>query len=555
MSSKSYISRLSTVYFSRHMKQKLLVLAIVVTGFLIRISLINWDQGHHLHPDERMLIMVADRIRFFSHLNPDFFNYGSLPIYILKGTATAIEAISPLKVANYDGMLFAGRILSTLADTITIVIMYKIGMLVSKNKRIGLWAAFSYMIAFFPIQNSHFFIVDTFLTVFITLQLYLLILYNKNPRARTIGLLAIVSAAAVTTKVSAVIFMPVVAVGLLLPHFDLKSRVYDLQSIFVHALLCAMCYVLCAFLFMPYAFIEHARFISDVKLQTTMNNDPFIFPYTLQYVGTLPYLYYLKNIVLWGWGPVLSIISLIGLIRLMGQPHKTTLLILAFYAIYFVVLGKSAVKFMRYMLPLYPFFALLAGYGLCHIMNEKTRTICVVTIGITIAWTGMFLGLYANEHTRIEASKWIYDNIPAGRSLAVAHWDDRVPLDIPGINGSNIYQFIEFPLYEKDTPEKWTLMEQKLAETDYIIIASNRLYTPLTKLVTCERLPEDKCFPLTAQYYDDLFNERGGFTKVAEFSSPPRIGPFTIDDQSADESFTVYDHPKILIYKRRLHSG
>ena len=30
-----------------------------------------------------------------------------------------------------------------------------------------------------------------------------------------------------------------------------------------------------------------------------MNSDAYIFPYTLQYVDTTPYIYYLKQIFLW----------------------------------------------------------------------------------------------------------------------------------------------------------------------------------------------------------------------------------------------------------------
>ena len=41
-----------------------------------------------------------------------------------------------------------------------------------------------------------------------------------------------------------------------------------------------------------------------------------------------------------------------------------------------------------------------------------------------------------------------------------------------------------------------------------------------------------------------------GFDLVATFESDPSFGPFKLNDQSADESFTVYDHPKVLIFKK-----
>jgi hypothetical protein len=57
------------------------------------------------------------------------------------------------------------------------------------------------------------------------------------------------------------------------------------------------------------------------------------------------------------------------------------------------------------------------------------------------------------------------------------------------------------------------------------------------------------------KYYEDLFSGKSGFTKVAEFSSYPRIQLFgktifEFPDESAEETFTVFDHPVMRVYKR-----
>ena len=41
-----------------------------------------------------------------------------------------------------------------------------------------------------------------------------------------------------------------------------------------------------------------------------------------------------------------------------------------------------------------------------------------------------------------------------------------------------------------------------------------------------------------------------GFELIATFESPPTLGFLTFPDQSADESFTVYDHPKVMVFKK-----
>ena len=95
-------------------------------------------------------------------------------------------------------------------------------------------------------------------------------------------------------------------------------------------------------------------------------------------------------------------------------------------------------------------------------------------------------------------------------------------------------------------------MNEKLNRANYIIIASNRLYIPLQKLADCKKYKS--CYPMTADYYQKLFSGKLNFKKVAEFSAYPELNifniKFKINDDSADESFTVYDHPKIIIFKK-----
>ena len=516
------------------MKNKIAFFLIILSAFFIRICNINWDQGFHLHPDERMLIMVADRINFFKNLNPNFFNYGSLPIYLLK-------IISPN--GNYDSLLIAGRILSVTFDLLTIFFVYKIARVLFKDKKIPFFASFLYAISFFPIQNSHFFVVDVFLTTFTTMLVYFLLLYSKSPSIKKIIILSLVFAAMMATKFTAVIFLPII-IGVIL-----WKTMKQWNNLTISLITFNLSLLTFYFLFMPYAFIQHQQFIIDLSTQIKMNSNPYVFPYTLQYVGSLPYLYYLKNIFFWGLGPIISTLSVLGTIFLLISKLKTKNLIIffIFYLFYFLIIGQSAVKFMRYMLPLYPFFTILAGYGLYQVY-KLYKLFFYPLLLLCFLWSFMFTNIYSFSHTRISATDWILKNIPKGSTLAVEHWDDRLPL-----YGNENYKFKELTLYDQPDDEiKWQVLNEKLKRTDYIIIASNRLYVPLQKISDCKKYRA--CYPKTAEYYRKLFSGKLDFRKVAEFYSYPtlQIGSFrwVINDDSADESFTVYDHPKIMIFQK-----
>ena len=534
------------------MKNKVIFVFILLSAFFIRIFGLNWDQGFHLHPDERMLIMVADRIIFFKNFNPDFFNYGSLPIYLLKGLSQLIDFVFHSDLANYSGMLVVGRMISVFLDLITICLIYKIGKLLFKENKIAIFSSLFYSIAFFPIQNSHFFVVDVLLNTLITGLIYLLLVYSKSPSIKKVVTFGIIFAAMMATKFTAIIFLPII-IGVVL-----WKTIKQWKNLIISLITFCLTFLTFYFLFMPYAFLEFQKFSSDVSQQLKMSSDPYIFPYTLQYVGTLPYWYYIKNILLWGLGPIISILSIFGFLNFIRfyifsrlKWNKLQIIFLCFYLFYFLIIGRSAVKFMRYMLPLYPLFAIMAGFGLYQIKKSKNRIFKFLTIIFllhTLLWSFMFVNIYSQEHTRISATNWITQNIPNGSIIATEHWDDGLPL----IGGEN-YTTESLTLYDlPDDEKKWIVMNEKLNRANYIIIASNRLYIPLQKLADCKKYKS--CYPMTADYYQKLFSGKLNFKKVAEFSAYPELNifniKFKINDDSADESFTVYDHPKIIIFKK-----
>jgi 4-amino-4-deoxy-L-arabinose transferase-like glycosyltransferase len=531
--------------------KKYAIVFVLLLAFVLRIYGINWDNGLHLHPDERQLILVANTIHFWDQLNPHFFNYGSLPIYMVKGVSQLGDFLLGTHLATYDNMLYVGRTLSIVFDLGTLFLIYLIARSLFKKESVGLFAALLYAISFFPIQNSHFFVVDVFLTFFVTGSFYFLIQFLRKPSYKTIIWISILSAAGIATKISMLIFLPVIITTLFV---GLKGK---LVQRFGSVLLFGACTLMAYFIFMPYAYLSFSKFTQDTFLQTQMSKDAYIFPYTLQYVYTFPYIYFLKNIFLWGLGPVISFLSIIGTVfsvnhiyehRLWKKLSKKVIIFAVFavfYLLYFILIGRSAVKFMRYMLPLYPCLILLAAYA-AETLKKKALWIPPIFIVAAFIWTVSFVHIYSVEHTRITATNWILQHIPAGTPLAVEHWDDRLPL-----MGSELYPIQELTLYDlPDDQVKMQRIYSVLNQSQYIIVASNRLYVPLQKLSDCSQYI--KCYPLTAQYYKDLFSGKLGFKKVAEFSDNPKVPllPISFSDQSADESFTVYDHPKIMIFEK-----
>jgi len=228
-------------------------------------------------------------------------------------------------------------------------------------------------------------------------------------------------------------------------------------------------------------------------------------------------------------------------------PDSNICLTLVVFWIFFLFIyqGSQFAKNMRYMLPIYPFIAIVIASYLTNLSFRKN----VLMLIIFMVWPLAFISIYNTPNTRITASTWIYKNIVPGSVLACEHWDDCLPLPFSTNNNQQYVYQDGLPLFDPDTKEKWSRITSILSNTNYIIISSNRLFN------TIPRVPNK--YPIASNYYSLLFNEKLGYKKVAEFNSFPAIGikqfHIEINDLSSDETFTVYDHPPVMIFKNISH--
>ncbi|MDE3091364.1 MAG: glycosyltransferase family 39 protein, partial [Chloroflexota bacterium] len=303
------------------------------------------------------------------------------------------------------------------------------------------------------------------------------------------------------------------------------------------------------------------------------------FPPGHQWTDRPAYIFPFENMVLWGLGLPLGLAAWAGLAlafyRLVRYREWQHLLIVVWVGVTFGYSGQQFVKTMRYFLQIYPFLALLAGYFIVTLWDKVTedggrRTdvrfgrpssvfrrasqiavgmVALVVIGYTLFWSLAFTTIYTVPVSRVTASRWIFDNVPQGSVIANEHWDDPLPLRIDGKDPyGGMYRGLSsspdslMDWYGEDTPEKRDQAIQWLDEADYIVLSSNRLY------LSIPRLPLR--YPMTTKYYQWLFDGTLGFDPVATITSRPQLFGIEINDDNAEEAFTVYDHPKVLIFEK-----
>lgn len=145
-------------------------------------------------------------------------------------------------------------------------------------------------------------------------------------------------------------------------------------------------------------------------------------------------------------------------------------------------------------------------------------------------------------------------------------WDDALPLLMHHMNPydqySGVYQSdLNFQMYWEDNADKQSRFVSILDEADYIFFTSSRQWGSLTQalekyplsnyfykeLIGCDRSNIQKCYQ-TAK--EDTYTGRMGFDLLKIFQSEPEILDLEINTQSAEEAFTVYDHPKVFIFRK-----
>jgi hypothetical protein len=587
------------------------MVAIMALALYLRVAGIQWDGGYLFHPDERQILMVTDRLSFpwppdltlllspESPWNPGFFAYGSLPLYLLRLLSNLIGLVVP-SVVTLEGSYLVGRGLSALFDLGTVHLVYRLG-----RRLYGEWSgvlgALLVTIAVLHIQLAHFYAVDTLLAFFVIWGVYLGVALVQEPTLKRVWGLGLVTGAALATKVSAAPLLGVVFLAWLFSAWARTTRQTAGElgrsrgAIWWRAVVgCALSGLLAAVTFLllePYALIDMVEFARDILTESYMARGLADIPYTRQFTGTLPYLYPLQQLGVWSLGLPLGVWSaagLVGALAHLGQRawrrnvawFGALLLPFAWVGAYFGIVGSFHAKFLRYMLPIVPFLCLWAGWLGDRALRAAQRRGwwtkvlaiggAVVVLGGTTGYALAFTAIYRQPHAWIQATQWLCQHLPANSNLLIEHWDDPLPM-VQGGGALGCFRkqrFSVFPAYNADTPAKRDALFEALQRCDYVILSTNRLSN------TIPRLPAR--YPFSTRYYQLLLGEQLGFELVYHAEVYPELFGLSLVDETfrqpdlpkpallardeerrralnlgrADESLTVYDHPRPMVFQK-----
>ena len=413
-----------------------ILLVILLVAAYLRLSHLNWDDGTHIHPDERFLTMVSSALQlpsgpgeFFdstrspmSPYNKDygFFVYGTLPLFIVRVVAEFAQRFNegaklwtaspgnPLTMTGYDGIYLVGRALSGLFDLACVLLAFVIGRRLYSVK-VGLLGAALYAFAVLPLQQSHFYTVDTFGTFFALLTFYFAVRVAQGGEAGRRGggwgTYVALGAALGASLASRINLAPLAGIALLAAgirawddfqrmHADSRSGDGKLLSTLLQAtlfrLLAMGLVTLAVFrLAQPYAFggTNLLDFTFAEKWRDNMRTIRLLisgaadYPPGHQWASRTPFVFPFVNMVYWGLGLPLGITAWVGwavatwqVLRALtlskgvaqARPH---ILPVAWIGGMFLWQGLQYVQSMRYLLPIYPLLAMMAAWFLWWLVD------------------------------------------------------------------------------------------------------------------------------------------------------------------------------------------
>lgn len=540
--------------------------ALFLLAASLRLPWPIWDGGIAAHPDERFILNVAQAVPLGGSPCADDFSYGHLPLALVQALVAVAPEADPL---------FAARLLSGLVGVLLVAIAGAWGKALG-GERVGLLAGAVIALAPFPIQEAHFYTVDPLGSVLASAA----VLAATRRRWVAAGALAGLS---VACKASLVwVAIPVLfAAATLNPVPTLNGTLRErISKRGLGALIDTRRFLLIggaalgAFACVsPWALLQPVACWRGPWIQAGMAGGYYDFPYTRQYAGTLPYLYPLGQLALWGLGPVAALLGLIGLLR--ALVHWRTCppamrVALVWTGTYFLEMSALYVKFPRYLLPLYPLWAGWAALLCLQRRGGGSRparwgTACGLALIVGTALVGAAqLSVYLQPHPWVTASRWLYATLLPGESVAVEAWDHPLPVPLPE-GESGAYEGFTLPIFDEESPEKQAALAEAAREADVIVLASSRGYGALA------RQPER--YAETLAWYREILEER----EVIAFGRCPRLGPVALADDSLadaglpgvlpltarceapyvlrlphlDESFRVYDAPTVLLLLKR----
>ena len=547
------------------------VLLLTLIGAVLHFYNLNWGAPYYFHPDERNIAFSISQLKFPNQMNPHFFAYGSLPIYIIYFTGIIINLLSKSQTLNvpFNEAIIIGRFYSAFFTTLLIPIIFFIGKKI-KNETVGLTAAFLMTFSTGIVQFAHFGTFEIWLTFFTTLLFWYCLFIKQHATTRLTIILATLTGILISIKISHVAILPIALLVITIQEiFQNKNRHHFFKTIMILKGF-SLFFLIAFFIYLttnPYVFLDTKSFLSTMQYESSLALGTLPVFYTGEFYNTLPIIFQFLHVYPFLLNPIIEIIFIASFLYLLIKTVKTKNIILILLLSFFVLLFFSQailfVKWTRYMVPTLPFIFLIIAVAISEFSSQiKSRNlkkpffiiISLVDVTTLIFSISYFITAFVQTDTRIAAYTFAKKVIPTNAKILSEVYDlGIVPFNDP-FGSITLFNFYDFDNEFSSTQLKQELTSD-LNQSDYIILPSQRILKT--------RLSNPKQFPKANIFYGYVLNKRNPQTLNALISLPSykqiyespcdifcKITYLGSPIYSFEQTANVFDRPTVMIFKK-----
>ena len=403
-------------------KKNIFFIIILLLGAFLRFYKLDWGQGLFAHPDEYHIASSVARLSFPNQMNPHFFSYGTVIIYLIYFTQELIKYI----FSNFNSFLI-GRFYSALFSTFTIFIVYKICATFFTRKQFTLIAAFLVAITPGLIQQAHFATPESAQIFFLFSSLLFMLKFVKQNKILYLVIASISLGLSLGVKVSSIVLLlPLIIAAIIILYPKKLSILKKLLKFTGLTLIIIIIITATFFLVAPYVFLDFPAFLSNLEYEGGLAMGRFSVFYTRQFINTVPVLFQIEKILPYALGPFLLLFSSIGfmftIINLIWKPKKEVIIITIAFLSLFISNAFLFAKWTRFISPTFPFFAIFACYLLDFFYSKNksiSKLLTIILLIGTLLWTAASFSIYLRPDVRITASNWIEENLPGNSIILI----------------------------------------------------------------------------------------------------------------------------------------
>jgi tetratricopeptide (TPR) repeat protein/uncharacterized membrane protein YfbV (UPF0208 family) len=518
------------------------------------VRLVGWDRGeestrsdgegvfYSFHPDEETLLRAA--LELHNPLDPPLTAYGLVPLYLAKAVLALVGADGTDMARLYR----VARALALLCAALSLWLTWSLA-----RRRLGQWAALLALLfvscAPLAIQQAHFYTVDG---VFVLVLLLFFTAWESKFSAKKRYLIA-----GVLVGVAGAVRFNGLALGLALfvghcaqteSWRQLPSRLKE-GKLWLAALAAVVALVaLEPYLLTNPTLLLRGQTTDDFLYSLRLAEGEIVRPWSLVDMHTLPYLHYWTDLWPTAVGWPLTLLMATGCVWIASQRFRAESVALSWCVLCFLSIGALHTKHVRYLLPLLPFLAIFSSQFVEWIWQRHRRLGAVVSgvVALHVAVYGVaFAGIYTVEDSRIQAGRWIGENVAKGARI--------------GVEGGafTLQKLIPQPPYQQLTLSLNALFEARRylscgAAAEFLWDRIRPM--EYMALVDVNRQRQFRAvparYPAVASFYEKLWAGELGFKSVQRFKVYPHLAAIRFVDDDAEPSFLAYDHPAVRIFAR-----